>query len=155
MSKDMCAGNRPNFNTGSRLTPNGGGPAGERPGSAPERNETGSPGASRAGIRRFFAPGTPPSAAAGPGGSGGLPAAVDEIVAPLGHPSRAAGDVAVEVAAAAPAASVEAEASSQPATDAGPDVEPDAQPRRVDIPADVARANPSTPPPGGPFSGWR
>ena len=47
---------------------------------------------------------------------------------------------------------------------ASPDVEPDAQPatqgqrrvgRRVDILADVDRANPFTPPPGGPFSVWR
>ena len=48
--------------TASRLTPNGGGPAGERPESARERNAAGSPRASRPALRRFFAPGTPASA---------------------------------------------------------------------------------------------
>ena len=60
-------GNRPKSNTESRLTPNGGGSAGERPGSAPERNAAGSQRASRVGVRRLFAPGTPASAAAAPG----------------------------------------------------------------------------------------
>ena len=162
MSKDMCSRNRPNFNTESRLTPNGRGPAGEQPGSAPARNAAGSPRASKAGVRRFFAPGTSASATPAPGGSGGLPADVDELAAPFGRPTRAAGDVAVEVAAAA--AGVETEASSRPGTAAGADVEPDAQParrvhrpvtRRVDIPADVARANPSSPPPAGTATTWR
>ena len=165
MSKDMSSRNRPNFNTESRLTPNGRGPAGDRPGSAPERNAAGSPMASRAGVRRFFAPGTPASAAAAPGRSGGLPADVDEFAAPIVSSARAAGVEAVELASAAPATSVETEASSRPETvAAGPAVEPDAQParrghrrveRRVDAPADVARANPSTPPPAGTATTWR
>ena len=162
MSKDMSAGNRPKFNTDSRLTPNGGGPEGERPGSAPARNEAGSPGASRAGVRRLFAAGT---AAAVPGGSGGPPADVDELAASLVRPGRAVGDMAVELAAAAPAASVETEASSRPETvAAGSAVEPGAHParrghrhvgRRVDVPTDVARANPSTSPPAGPAAARR
>ena len=156
MSKDMSAGNRPNSNTESRLTLNGGGPAGERSGSAPERNETGSPRASRTALRRFFAPGTAAAAAAAPGGSGDSPADVAEFAATLGRSDGAAG---IEVTAAAPTAGVETEASSRPGTvAAGPDVEPDAQParrghrrvgRRVDVPAAVARATPSTPPPAG------
>ena len=84
---------------------------------------------------------------------------VDELVALLGRPSRAAGDVAVEVAVAAPAGGVDTEASNRPgtaATDRG--VELDPQParrahrrvgRRVDALADVTRVNPSTPPPDG------
>ena len=183
MSKDMCSGNRPNFNTDSGLTQNGRGSAGERPGSARERNAAGSPRASRPALRGFFAPGTPASSAAAPGGSGCLPADIAALAAPPGRPSRAAGE-AVEVTSAAPAAGVETEASSRPGTAArsarvvggrwrdahptglkatrtSPDVEPDAQPaprsqrrvgRRVDILADVARANPFTPPSGGPFS---
>ena len=160
----MCAGNRPKFNTESRLTPNGGGPAGERPGSAPERTAARPPRVSRSALRRIFAPGTPAAAAADPGGSGGPPAAI-ELVAPLGRPRRAAGVMAVELAAAAVAAGGETEASSRPGlAAAGPDVEPDAQParrghrhvgRRVDGPADVARANPSTPPPDGTATTWR
>ena len=161
----MCCRNRPKSNTESGLTPNGRGPEGGRPGSAPEGNETGTPGVSGAGVRRFFAPGTPASAAAAPGGPGGLPADVDELAAPIVRASRAAGVEAVEVAAAAPATSVEMEASSRTGTvAAGPAVEPDAQParrghrrvgRQVDAPADVARANPSTPPPAGTATTWR
>ena len=183
----MCARNRPNFNTESRLTPNGGGAAGERPGSALERNAPGSPRASRPALRRFFAPGTPASAAAAPGGSGGLPADVAELAATLGRPRRDAAGVAGEVVAAAAAAGGETEASSGlgtaarsarvvggrwrdahptglKATRASPDVEPDAQPatqdqrrvrRRVDILADVDRANPFTPPPAGTAATWR
>ena len=161
----MSPGNRPKSNTESGLTPNRGGPAGERPGSAPERNETRSPRASRAWIRRFFAPGTPASAAAAPGRSGGLSADVDELAAPIVRAARAAGVEVVEVAAAAPATSVETEASSRPGTvAAGPAGESDAQParrghsrvgQRVDVPAAVARANPSTSPPAGPAAPWR
>ena len=161
MSKYMCPGNRPNFNSGSGLTPNGGG----------------SPRASRPALRGFFAPGTPASAAAAPGGSGGQAADVDELAATLSRPRRAAGGVAVGVASAAPAAGLETEAARSArvvggrwrdahptglkATRASPDVEPDAQPatrgqrrvgRQVDILADVDRANPFTPPSGGPFS---
>ncbi len=160
MSKDMCARNRPNFNTESRLTPNGGGPAGERPGSAPKGIEVGSPRASRPALRRFFVPGTAAAAAAAPGRSGGPPADGDELAAPIVRSGRAAGVEAVEVAAAVPAAGVETEASSRPGTvAAGPAAELDAQParrglrrvgRRVDVSVDVARATPSTPPPAGP-----
>ena len=160
----MSSRNRPKSNTGSGLTPNGGGPAGERPGSVPARTAARPPRASRAGVRRFFAPGTVASAAAEPGGSGGPPADVDELVATLGRPGRAAAGVAVELAAAAPADVVETEASSRPGTAAaGPDVEPDAQPakrgrrrvgRQVDVLTTVARANPSTPPPAGTAATW-
>ena len=124
-----------------------------------EPDAAGSPRASGAGVRRFFAPGTPASAAVAPAGSGGLPDAVDELVAPLGRPGRAGGVMAVEVAAVSPAAGDESEASSGCGTAvAGRGVEPDAQParrghrrigRQGDVPADVARANPSTPPPAG------
>ena len=132
--------------------------------SVPRRTARRPPGVSRAG---GFAPGTAASAAAAPSGSGALPADIDEVAAALGRPSRAAGVVAVEVAAAAPAAGVETEASSRLGTAAaGPDVEvePAAQPascghrrvgRRVDVLADVARANPSTPPPADPMTTWR
>ena len=118
--------------------------------------------ASRPAIRGVFAPGTPASAAAATGGSGGPPADVDELAATLGRPSRDAG---VAVTAATPAAGGEPEALSRPGTAAaGPGVEPDAQParrgrrrvtRRVDVLADVARANPFTPPAGGRLSAWR
>ena len=91
MSKDMCSGNRPKLNTGSGLTPNGGGAGGVPPGSAPERNALGSPRASRPALRGFFAPGTPAAAAASPGGSGGQAADVDELAATLGRPRRDAG----------------------------------------------------------------
>ena len=161
----MYAGNRPNFNTDSGLTPNGGGAGGVSPGSAPKGNAPRSPRASRPALRGFFAPGTPASAAAAPGGSGGPPADVDELAATLGRPSRAAGVEVVEVAAATPAGGDETEALSRPGTAApGPGVEPDAQParrghrrvtRRVDVLADAARANPFTTPAGGPLSAWR
>ena len=140
----MSPGNRPKFNSASRLTPNGGGPAGERAGSAPERNQAGPPRVSRPALRRFFAPGTPASVVAASGRSGGLPADIDELAAPIVGSGRAAGVEAVELASAAPAA--------------GPDIELDARParrghRRVvqrrGVPADVARVNPCTPPPAG------
>ena len=160
----MSPGNRPKFNTDSRLTPNGGGPEGERPGSAPERNETGPPRASRPVLRRLFAPGTPASVA-GPTGSGGPPADVDELVTTRGRRGRAVGVMAVEVAAAWPVVGVGSEASSGRGTAvAGRGLEPGAHParrghrrvgQRVDVPADVARANPSTPPPDGPAAPWR
>ena len=158
------------------MTQNGWGAGGVSPGSAPKGNAPRSPRASRPAIRGVFAPGTPAAAAAAPGGSGGLPADIDELAATLGRPSRAAGE-AVEVAAAAPAAGLEprpqparnrrqvssgrggrwrdAHPTGLKATRTSPDVEPDAQPaprgqrrvgRRVDILADVARANPFTPP---------
>ena len=72
--------------------------------------------------------------------------------------------MALEVAAASPAGGGESEASSGRGTAAaGRGVEPDAQPagrghrrigRRVDVPAAVVRANPSTPP-AGPAVPWR
>ena len=161
----MCARNSPNFNSESGLTPNGGGAGGVSPGSAPKGNAPRSRIASRPALRGFFAPGTPASAAAAPGGSGGPPADVDELAATLGRPSLDAGVEAVEVAAATPAAGVETEALSRPGTAAaGPGGEPDAQParrgrrrvtRRVYVLADAARANPFTPPAGGPLSAWR
>ena len=145
------------------MTPNGGGARGVSPGSAPKGNAPRSPRASRPAIRGVFAPGTPASAAAATGGSGGPPADVDELAATLGRPSL--GVEVVEVAAATPAAGVEPEALSRPGTAAaGPVVEPDAQParrgrrrvtRRVDVLAAAARANPFTPPAGGPLSAWR
>ena len=127
----MPPGNRPKFNTDSGLTPNGGGFAGERPGSAPEETARRHPRASRPALRRFFASGTAASAAAAPSGSGGLPADVAELAAPLGRLGRAAGVVAAELAAPGPPVGVEAEASSRPGTGAvvtGPDVEPDVVP---------------------------
>ena len=123
-------------------------------------------------LRGFFAPGTPASAAAAPGGSGGPAADFDELAATLGRPRRDAGGVAVGVAAAARPGTAarsarvaggrwrDAHPTGLKAT-ASPDVEPDAQPatrgqrrvgRRVDFLADINRANPFTPPPGGPFS---
>ena len=165
MSKYMRPRNRPNFNTESELTQNGGGPAGELLGSAPKGNETGPPGASMVVVRGFFAPGTAASAAAVPGGYGGPPADVAELAAPLGCPGCAAGLAAVEFAASPPAAGLGTEASSRPGTAAaGPAVEPDAQlarrghsavGRRVHVPVDVARANPFTPPPDGTAAPWR
>ena len=131
MSKYMCCRNRPKFNTFSGLTQTGGGSAGERPGSTPEETARRPPRASRPALRRFFASGTAASAAAAPGGSGGLPADIAELVAPLGRLGRAAGVVAAELAAPGPPAGVEAEASSRPGIGAavtGPDVEPDVVP---------------------------
>ena len=160
MLKYMCPRNRPKFNTDSGLTLNRRGPAGKRSGSVPKGTVRRPPGAARVGVRRFFAPGTPASSAASPGGSGSLPADVDELAARPGRPSCAAGVAAVELAATA--ADLGMEASTPPGTAAaGPDVEPDAQPakrgrrrvgRQVDIQADIARANPSTLPSAGPVA---
>ena len=164
MSKYMSAGNRPKSNTESRLTPNRGRSAGERSGSAPKETARKPPRASRPALRRFFAPGIPAAAEAAPGGSGGPPGDVDELATTLGRPSRGAGVVAVELAAVAPAGGAEMEASSRPGTAAGPAIEPVAQPakrghsrvgRWVDVPANAARANPSTPPPDGTAATWR
>ena len=101
--------------------------------------------ASRPPLRGFFALGTPASAAATPGGSGGPPADIDELAATLGRPRRDAGGGAVGVASTAPAAGLETEASSRPGTAASLDV----------VLADAARANPFTPPAVGPLSAWR
>ena len=149
----MSARNRPNSNTDSGLTPIGRGPAGERPGSPPERNAAGSPRAPRPALRRLFAPGTRAAAAA-------TPADVDALVALLGHPGLdTVGDVA-PAAAAGPAAGVEAETSSRPGTGApvtGPDVEPDIVPTtgsgvQVLAAADRSRAF-TTSPPAAPAAG--
>ena len=143
MSKDMSPGNRPNFNTVSGLTQTGPGPAGERPGSARERNAAGSPRASRPALRRLFASGTAASAAAVPSGSGGLPADVAELAAPLGRLGRAAGGVAAELAA-------------PPAAVTGPDVEPDVVPTAgagVQVLAAAARSRAFTPSPAGLVAG--
>ena len=159
MSKDMCCRNRPNCNTDSGLTPNGRGPAGERPGSARERNAAGSPRASRPALRRFFASGAAEAAAPEASGSGGLPADVAELAAPLGRLGRAAGVVAAELAAPAPPAGVEAEASSRPGTGAavtGPDIEPDVVPTAgagVQVLAAAARSRAFTPSPAGLVAG--
>ena len=156
MSKDMSPRNRPNFNTVSGLTQTGPGPAGERPGSARERNAAGSPRASRPALRRFFASRTAASAAAAPSGSGGLPADVAGLAAPLG---RAVGVVAAELAAPGSPAGVEAEASSRPGTGAavtGPDVEPDVVPTAgagVQVLAAAARSRAFTPSPAGLVAG--
>ena len=144
MSKDMCSGNRPNFNSGSGLTPNGRGPAGERPGSARERNAVGSPRASRPSLRRFFASGTPASAEATPGGSGGPPADVAELdrdprgaraAPPTSWPSSS-------LRSRPPPASTRRPPPG-PGTAAGPDVELDAQPARRG-PPQAASGNGST-----------
>ena len=159
MSKDMSPGNRPKFNTESGLTQTGPGPAGERPGSARERNAAGAPRASRPALRRFFASGTAASAAAAPSGSGGLPADVAELAAPLRRLGRAAGVVAAELAAPVPAAGVEAAASSRPGTGAavtGPDGEPDVVPTAgagVQVLAAAARSRAFTPSPAGLVAG--
>ena len=142
MTKDMSPGNRPNFNADSGLTPTGRGPAGERPGSAPERNAAGSPRASRPALRRLFASATPASAAATPGRSGGPPAGVDELVAPLGRPGLDAGGDAATAAAAEPVAGLGTEASRRPrsgAAVAGPDVAPDVLPTAGSGAHDVGR----------------
>ena len=157
--------NRPKFNTGSGLTPNGGGPAGDRPGSAPKGIETGPPRVSRRALRGFFAPGTVGRQTSGPArrrrGRGGR---VDELAATLGRPGRAAAGVTVELAAAAPADVVETKASSRSGTAAAGPVEPAAQParrghmrvgRRVNVPGDVGRPNPPSPQSDGTAATWR
>ena len=62
MSKDMWCRNRPNFNPDSGLTPNGRGPAGERPGSARERNAAGFRGHQGRRFGGSSPPGRPPRA---------------------------------------------------------------------------------------------
>ena len=107
----------------------------------------------------MFASGTAASAAAAPSGSGGLPADVAELAAPLGRLGRAAGVVAAELAAPGPPAGVEAEASSRPGTGAavtGPDVEPDVVPTAgagVQVLAAAARSRAFTPSPAGLVAG--
>ena len=147
MSKDMRPRNRPNFNTDSGLTLNGGDPAGDRPGSVPKANETGPPGASRAGVRRFFAPGT---AAAAPGGSGGLPADIGlDVDLPPDAPTATLGrlciglDVGAGRGGSGPGGGLRLDASvarlGRPRVAATSSTSP-------------ARANPFTPPPPGPVA---
>ena len=161
MSKDMCPRNRPNFNTESRLTPNGGGVVGVRPGSAPAGTAAGYRRASRPALREFFASGTAVSVASAPGGSGGLPADVDALATTLGRPGRAAGDVVTPAASAEPVAGLGPEASRKSGTGAavtGPDADlavvPPAGPgahvsRRVEVLPAADRSRALTPSPGG------
>ena len=82
-------------------------------------------------LRGLFAPGTRAAAAAAPAGSGCLPADVDELVAPLGHPSLDAGGDVATAASAEPVAGLGTEASIWSGTGAagtGSDVEPDIVP---------------------------
>ena len=81
-----------------------------------------------------FAFGTPASAAASLGESGRPPADVDELAAPLGHPSRNAAGVEAVLGRARPPA-LRRRPSRRSGTAAGPDVEP----ARVHVLADVAR----------------
>ena len=82
-------------------------------------------------LRKFFAPGTLAAAEATPGGSGGLPADVEALVALLGHPGRAAGVDVATLAAVALVAGLGTKASMWSGTSAavtGPDVESDVVP---------------------------
>ena len=72
------------------VTPNGGRPAGKRPGSAPAGRAVELPRASEAGASEVLRLRGATSAVVTPGGSGGPPANVDEFVA-LGQPGLAAG----------------------------------------------------------------
>ena len=162
MSKDMSPRNRPNFNTKSRLTPNGRGPAGVRPGSAPAGHAAEPAGASRPPLLHLFAPGTPTSAAADPAGFGGLLADVGQLAATLGYPGLAAGVDVAMVAAAEPVAGLWPEASIWSGTGAsgtGSDVEPAVVPTagsvvQVLAAADRSRAFTASPsPPAGLVAG--
>ena len=145
MSKDMCAGNRPNFNTDSGLTPNGGLPAGAPPGSALERNATRLPKASIAALLLLFALATP---AAGQiatggvmrfstdevafiGGFGGVAADV-WLVESFAYLSHDAGVWAIQAGAAAPVVRIETVRVSirfgTSTAVSGPAVEPDIHP---------------------------
>ena len=130
MSKDMCARNHPNFNTGNGLTQNGGRPLGAPPGSTLEGTGAASSRASSPAFLLLFAPGTAAATGAGTGGFGGLAADVDELVGPFARLSRDAGVQAVEAVEAAPVAGLgTTQASSRSGTAVSdPDVEPDALP---------------------------
>ena len=142
------------------MTPNRGVSAGDRPGWAPAIRAAELAGASSPARLHLFAPGTPASAAEVPDGPGGPSAAVDALAATLGCPSRAAGVVAVEVDAVATAV-VETEAPRRrPGTAADPAAQlaRGGRPcvgRRVDAPADIVPANPSTPPRTSMAVPWR
>ena len=123
MSKDMCSVNRPNFNSGNRLTPNGGGPRG----TGPDRLWRGTRPSLRRPRGRRFGDSSPLERPPRPRqhrvGPEVCRPTVAELAAPPGRPSCAVGAVAVDLAADAPAAGVGTEASSRCGT--GPDVELD------------------------------
>ena len=179
MSKDMCSGNRPNFNSSSGLTPNGGLPAGAPPGSALERNATRLPKASIAALLLLFALATP---AAGQiatgfstdetdelafiGGFGGLAADV-WLIEPFAYLSHDAGVWAIQAGAAAPVVRLETVRVSirfgTSTAIAGPADEPNVHPtigagvrigRRFGVVAEVDRARAFTLSRGGLFVGW-
>ena len=121
----MSPGNRPKSHSCNGLTANGGDSAIAPPGSTQKANPPGRPRASSPVLRQLFAPGTP-AAAAGAGGSRGRAADVDELVAPLGRPTLAAGGGA---ASAEPVVGTEAfRRSGTGAAVTGSDVEPDILP---------------------------
>ncbi len=180
MSKDMCARNRPNFNTESRLTLNGRGPAGERHGSALERNAPGPRRASIAAILVLFALATP---AAGQVATGGVMRfATDEVafiggfggvaadvwlVEPFAYLSYDAGVWAIQAGAAAPVVRLETVRVSirfgTSTAVSGPAVEPDIHPTigagvrlggRFGVMAEVDRARAFTLTRGGLFVSW-
>ncbi len=146
----------PNFNTDSGLTPICRGPGGERPGSAPGANPPGLPRASSPSLRGLFAPGTPAATAGVRGGSRGPGAAVDELVAPLGHPGLNPGGGVATAAAAELIADLGTEASIWSGTGAaftGPDLEPAVVPTagavvQVLAAADRSKAFTASPPVG-------
>ena len=180
MSKDMSSGNRPNFKSGSGLTPNGGHPAVAPPGSALERNATRLPKASIAALLLLFALATP---AAGQiatggvmrfatdevafiGGFGGLAADV-WLIEPFAYLSHDAGVWAIQAGAAAPVVRLETVRVSirfgTSTAIAGPAVEPNVHPtigagvrigRRFGVVAEVDRARAFTLSRGGLFVGW-
>ena len=153
--KDMCARNRPNFNTGNGLTSNGGCARGAPPGSAPEGRAAGSPRASTPAIRQLLAPATSAEAEGEAGGSGGLAADIGELTAPPGRPNPDAG---VGVAQAAAALGTQACSRSGTAV-SNPDVEMEVLPTAsagarleggwLEVPAAAARARAFTLSPGG------
>ena len=157
MLKDMRARSRSKSNSRNTLAPNGGGVAGEPRGSAPKGSAPRGSGDLEPGLRSFFAPGTPASAEATPGGSAGPPADVDELVEPLGHAGRSAAVDVATAAAAEPVGGLAMEASIWSGTGAavtGPDIEPDVVPTdgsgvQVLAAADRSRAFTASPPAAG------
>ena len=111
MTKDMSPRNRPNSNTDSGLTPTGRGPAGERPGSAPESNATGSPKGLEAGASGTLRPRNTRRGRGGGRGrvprSGGRRRRARRAPRPLRPRAAAGGDIADELAAAEPVAGLE------------------------------------------------
>ena len=176
----MCCRNRPNSNTESRLTPNRGEPAGEGPGSAPERTATRPPRAAIAAILLLFAL-APPAAGqvatggvmrfatdevAFIGGFGGV-AAEAWLVEPFAYLSHDAGVWAIQAGAAAPVVRLETVRVSirfgTSTAVSGPAVEPNIHPtigagvrlgRRFGVMAEVDRARAFTLARGGLFVSW-